>query len=59
VLEANAGHWNTQRGPRLERVIFRNDFGHSGGSPRQHFDVGARIRDLQTATGRVPSGSGP
>ena len=25
VLEANAGHWNTQRGPRLERVIFRND----------------------------------
>jgi peptide/nickel transport system substrate-binding protein len=25
LLEANAGHWNTQRGPRLERVIFRND----------------------------------
>jgi peptide/nickel transport system substrate-binding protein len=25
VLEANPGHWNTARGPRLERVIFRND----------------------------------
>jgi ABC-type transport system substrate-binding protein len=25
VLEANPGHWNTGRGPRLERVVFRND----------------------------------
>jgi peptide/nickel transport system substrate-binding protein len=25
VLEANRNHWNTERGPRLERVIFRND----------------------------------
>lgn len=25
VLEANRGHWNHERGPRLERVIFRND----------------------------------
>jgi peptide/nickel transport system substrate-binding protein len=25
VLEANTEHWNTERGPRLERVVFRND----------------------------------
>jgi peptide/nickel transport system substrate-binding protein len=25
VLEANHNHWNLERGPRLERVIFRND----------------------------------
>ena len=25
VLEANRGHWNIERGPRLERAIFRND----------------------------------
>jgi len=25
VLEANRSHWNLERGPRLERVIFRND----------------------------------
>ena len=25
VLEANHDHWNSQRGPRLERVVFRND----------------------------------
>jgi ABC-type transport system substrate-binding protein len=25
VLEANRDHWNTARGPRLERVVFRND----------------------------------
>ena len=25
VLEANTDHWNAERGPRLERVIFRND----------------------------------
>ena len=25
VLEANRDHWNTERGPRLERVVFRND----------------------------------
>ena len=25
VLEANTDHWNRERGPRLERVIFRND----------------------------------
>ncbi len=25
VLEANRSHWNIERGPRLERVIFRND----------------------------------
>lgn len=25
VLEANRNHWNTERGPRLERVVFRND----------------------------------
>lgn len=24
-LEANRGHWNIERGPRLERAIFRND----------------------------------
>jgi len=34
VLEANAGHWNTQRGPRLERVIFRNDL-----SPAEGLDL--------------------
>jgi len=25
VLEANRSHWNHERGPRLERVVFRND----------------------------------
>ena len=25
VLEANTDHWNRERGPRLEKVIFRND----------------------------------
>ncbi|GAC1356764.1 MAG: hypothetical protein NVSMB38_38590 [Ktedonobacteraceae bacterium] len=25
VLEANRSHWNLERGPRLERVIYRND----------------------------------
>jgi peptide/nickel transport system substrate-binding protein len=25
VLEANTDHWNRERGPRLERVIFRNN----------------------------------
>ena len=27
VLEANTDHWNKERGPRLERVVFRNDVG--------------------------------
>ena len=25
VLEANTDHWNLERGPRIERVVFRND----------------------------------
>jgi peptide/nickel transport system substrate-binding protein len=25
VLTANADHWNKERGPRLERVVFHND----------------------------------
>jgi len=25
VLQANIDHWNRERGPRLERVTFRND----------------------------------
>ncbi len=25
VLEANTDHWNAERGPRLERVVFRNN----------------------------------
>lgn len=25
VLEANPDHWNAERGPRLERVVYRND----------------------------------
>jgi peptide/nickel transport system substrate-binding protein len=25
VLEANPDHWNRERGPRLEKVVFRND----------------------------------
>src|SRR5438045_8859163 len=25
VLEANPSHWNHERGPRLQRVVFRND----------------------------------
>ena len=25
VLEANRSHWNHERGPRLQRVVFRND----------------------------------
>ena len=28
VLEANTDHWNRERGPRLERVVFRNDVAH-------------------------------
>jgi peptide/nickel transport system substrate-binding protein len=28
VLEANTDHWNRERGPRLERVVFRNDLTH-------------------------------
>ena len=31
------------------------NFGHSGGSPRQHFDAGARVRDLQAATSHLTS----
>jgi peptide/nickel transport system substrate-binding protein len=27
VLEANDRHWNTLRGPRLQKVIYRNDLG--------------------------------
>ena len=29
VLEANTDHWNKERGPRLERVVFRNDVGYA------------------------------
>lgn len=29
VLEANTGHWNLERGPRLERAVFRNDLSQS------------------------------
>ncbi len=29
VLEANTDHWNKERGPRLERVVYRNDIEHS------------------------------
>ncbi len=29
VLEANTDHWNKERGPRLERVVFRNDIDHA------------------------------
>ena len=25
VLEANRNHWNVERGPRLEQVVFRNE----------------------------------
>ena len=28
VLEANTDHWNRARGPRLEKVVFRNDLTH-------------------------------
>ncbi len=28
VLEANPRHWNTERGPRLEKVIYVNDISH-------------------------------
>jgi len=28
VLEANTDHWNKERGPRLERVVFRNNVPH-------------------------------
>jgi len=30
VLEANPDHWNLERGPRLERVVFRNDLSPAG-----------------------------
>ena len=28
VLEANPDHWNIERGPKLEKVVFRNDVLH-------------------------------
>ena len=34
VLEANPDHWNLERGPRLERVVFRNDL-----SPAEALDL--------------------
>jgi ABC-type transport system substrate-binding protein len=34
VLEANPDHWNVERGPRLERVVFRNDL-----SPAEALDL--------------------
>ena len=34
VLEANRNHWNTERGPRLARVVFRNNL-----SPAQALDL--------------------
>ena len=34
VLEANTSHWNRERGPRLERVVFRNDV-----SPAEALDL--------------------
>lgn len=34
VLEANRSHWNVERGPRLERAIFRNDL-----TPAQALDL--------------------
>jgi ABC-type transport system substrate-binding protein len=34
VLEANPDHWNLDRGPRLERVVFRNDL-----SPAEGLDL--------------------
>jgi peptide/nickel transport system substrate-binding protein len=34
VLEANTDHWNMERGPRLERVVFRNDI-----SPREALNL--------------------
>ena len=34
VLEANLDHWNRERGPRIERAVFRNDL-----SPDQGLDL--------------------
>jgi ABC-type transport system substrate-binding protein len=34
VLEANRDHWNKQRGPHLERIVFRNDL-----SPEEALDA--------------------
>jgi len=34
VLEANRSHWNIERGPRLERVVFRNNL-----SPAEALDL--------------------
>lgn len=34
VLEANRSHWNHERGPRLERAVFRNDL-----SPAQALEL--------------------
>ena len=34
VLEANIDHWNKERGPRLEKVVFRNDL-----SPAEALDL--------------------
>ncbi|MDX6381577.1 MAG: peptide/nickel transport system substrate-binding protein [Rubrobacteraceae bacterium] len=34
MLEANTDHWNTERGPRLEKVVFRNDI-----SPAEALDL--------------------
>jgi peptide/nickel transport system substrate-binding protein len=29
VLEANTDHWNKERGPRLEKVVYVNDIDHA------------------------------
>ena len=29
VLEADTDHWNKERGPRLEKVVFRNNVPHA------------------------------
>ena len=34
VLEANLDHWNRERGPHIERAVFRNDL-----SPDQGLDL--------------------
>jgi ABC-type transport system substrate-binding protein len=51
VLEANPEYWNAERGPRLERVVFRNDL-----SPAEALDLVCDIEgEVDVVTEVAPS----
>ena len=49
MLEANRDHWNTERGPRLERVVFRNDL-----SPAEALELVGSGEGRSTSSPRSP-----